>query len=173
MQRQMNGALSSSLQKADMAVASITVTSIREEVIKFTKPYMELQNSYVKRRSNVMQLDVLQFLSPFSAHVWMITVLAGIAGSIVIYYVELYSPSGWRNVVDEENGANGGIFSVANSIWFTVSSWLLQGAENTPRSLSGKYINVVAFFGFTLRCKLGFRLDTDFQSLQQQQQRYH
>eukprot|EP00112_Aurelia_sp_Birch-Aquarium-sp1_P020682 Seg539.6 transcript_id=Seg539.6/GoldUCD/mRNA.D3Y31 product="Glutamate receptor 2" protein_id=Seg539.6/GoldUCD/D3Y31 len=133
-------------RKADMAVASITVTSIREEVIKFTKPYMELQNSYVKRRSNVMQLDVLQFLSPFSAHVWMITVLAGIAGSIVIYYVELYSPSGWRNVVDEENGANGGIFSVANSIWFTVSSWLLQGAENTPRSLSGRIFVGILWF---------------------------
>ena len=123
-----------------MAVASITVTSKREEVIKFTKPYMELQNSYVKRRSNVMQLDVLQFLSPFSAHVWLITVLAGIAGSIVIYYVELYSPSGWRNAVKEANGQDGEMFSVANSIWFTVSSWLLQGGDNTPRSLSGMFV---------------------------------
>ena len=38
----------------------------------------------------------------------------------------------------EKTGEEGNEFSVPNSIWFAVASWLLQGGDNTPRTLSGE-----------------------------------
>ncbi|XP_065062808.1 glutamate receptor 2-like [Rhopilema esculentum] len=125
-------------KKADMAVASLTITSSREEVVQFTKPYMELQNSYVRLRGTTMQFDPLQFLKPFTTNMWILTVLAGIFCSIVIYFIDYYSPFGWRQTIKRETGRDGATFNAANSAWFTVASWLLQGGDNTPRSLSGR-----------------------------------
>ena len=125
------------MQKADIAIASLTVTSVREEVIQFTKPYMELQSSYVRQRSSMLELDYFQYLKPFTTNVWLLIVFATIFSSSVLYFVDYFSPFGWRLTMKEKTGEDGDVFSVSNSIWFSIASLLLQGGDNTPRTLSG------------------------------------
>lgn len=99
---------------------------------------MEVQNSYVRQRKNDVEFDLFQYLKPFTTNVWIIIVFAGLLSSIVLYGVDYLSPYGWRQTIKERTGRDGDVFSVSNSIWFTVASWLLQGGDNTPRTLSGK-----------------------------------
>ena len=120
-----------------MAVAPLTVSSTREEVVAFTKPYMEAQNSYVRRQRKAGVLDYFQYLKPFTTNVWILTVFAGIVSSCFLYLTDHFSPYGWRQTEKASTGIDGSVFSVSNSIWFMVASWLLQGGDNTPRNLSG------------------------------------
>eukprot|EP00795_Rhopilema_esculentum_P008536 gene8536-14537_t len=133
-------------KKADIAVASLTITSIREEAIEFTRPFMELQNAYLRKRSTTVQFDYLQFLKPFTTNVWILTVIVVLISSIVIYFVDYNSPFGWRQSDLVSTGKYGDEFSAANSIWFCTASWLLQGGDNTPRSLSGRLFVFVLWF---------------------------
>lgn len=98
---------------------------------------MELQNSYVRQRNNILELDYFQHLKPFTTNVWLITVFAGVFSSFVLYFVDYFSPFGWRQTIKAGTGKDGDVFSVSNSMWFSVASWLLQGGDNTPRTLSG------------------------------------
>ena len=134
------------MQKADIAIASLTVTSSREEVVQFTKPYMELQNSYVRQRKTLFTLDYFQHLKPFTTTVWLIILFGAIVVSLILYAVDYFSPFGWRQAVKGRTGEDGTEFNASNSIWFTFASWLLQGGDNTPRTLSGLFCVKQTFY---------------------------
>ena len=134
------------LQKADIAIASLTVTSSREEVVQFTKPYMELQHSYVRQRQTLLKLDYFQHLKPFTTTVWLIILFGAIFAGLVLYAVDYFSPFGWRQVVKGKTGDDGTEFNASNSIWFTFASSLLQGGDNTPRTLSGLFSHLCRIY---------------------------
>ena len=63
-----------SLKRADLAVASLTVTEAREKVIDFTVPYMfYTEDMLLKKWSSKGKTDLLQFMNPFDNYVWCCT----------------------------------------------------------------------------------------------------
>jgi len=57
------------VQRADLAVAALTISYIREEVIDFTKPFMNLGISILFRKPEKKDPGLFSFMSPLSFEV--------------------------------------------------------------------------------------------------------
>eukprot|EP00063_Salmo_salar_P068036 XP_014042871.1 PREDICTED: glutamate receptor 2-like [Salmo salar] len=73
--------------KADIAVAPLTITLVREEVIDFSKPFMTLGISILYRKPNGTNPGVFSFLNPLSPDIWMYILLACLGVSCVLFVI--------------------------------------------------------------------------------------
>ncbi|NWZ15912.1 GRIK3 protein, partial [Agelaius phoeniceus] len=111
--------------KADLAVAPLTITHVREKAIDFSKPFMTLGVSILYRKPNGTNPSVFSFLNPLSPDIWMYILLAYLGVSCVLFN------------------------------WFfpSISSGLLPlsppGSELMPKALSTRIIGGIWWF-FTL-----------------------
>lgn len=59
------------IQEADLAIAPITITSERERVIDFSKPFMSLGISIMIKKPMKQKPGVFSFLNPLSQEIWV------------------------------------------------------------------------------------------------------
>ncbi|KAM9849808.1 glutamate receptor 1a [Aulostomus maculatus] len=165
--------------KADVAVAPLTITLVREEVIDFSKPFMSLGISIMIKKPTKSKPGVFSFLDPLAYEIWMCIVFAYIGVSVVLFLVSRFSPYEWHAEDYEEGGepqsptqasASNGLqqgqtntqqntsqqspeqtneFGIFNSLWFSLGAFMQQGCDISPRSLSGRIVGGVWWF-FTL-----------------------
>jgi glutamate receptor, ionotropic, invertebrate len=57
-------------QRADVAIADLTITYNREQVVDFTMPFMNLGISVLYRKAIKQPPNLFSFLSPLSLDVW-------------------------------------------------------------------------------------------------------
>lgn len=76
-----------SFQKADLAVAPLTITHVREKAIDFSKPFMTLGVSILYRKPNGTNPSVFSFLNPLSPDIWMYVLLAYLGVSCVLFVI--------------------------------------------------------------------------------------
>lgn len=57
-------------QRADVAIADLTITYNREQVVDFTMPFMNLGISVLYRKPIKQPPNLFSFLSPLSLDVW-------------------------------------------------------------------------------------------------------
>uniref|UniRef100_A0AAY4BHD3 Glutamate receptor n=1 Tax=Denticeps clupeoides TaxID=299321 RepID=A0AAY4BHD3_9TELE len=132
--------------KADVAVAPLTITLVREEVIDFSKPFMSLGISIMIKKPTKSKPGVFSFLDPLAYEIWMCIVFAYIGVSVVLFLVSRFSPYEWHSDDQPEHTNEFGIF---NSLWFSLGAFMQQGCDISPRSLSGRIVGGVWWF-FTL-----------------------
>uniref|UniRef100_A0A8C2PV71 Glutamate receptor n=1 Tax=Cyprinus carpio TaxID=7962 RepID=A0A8C2PV71_CYPCA len=132
--------------KADVAVAPLTITLVREEVIDFSKPFMSLGISIMIKKPTKSKPGVFSFLDPLAYEIWMCIVFAYIGVSVVLFLVSRFSPYEWHQEKQPEHTNEFGIF---NSLWFSLGAFMQQGCDISPRSLSGRIVGGVWWF-FTL-----------------------
>ncbi|XP_058253602.1 glutamate receptor 1a isoform X2 [Hemibagrus wyckioides] len=158
--------------KADVAVAPLTITLVREEVIDFSKPFMSLGISIMIKKPTKSKPGVFSFLDPLAYEIWMCIVFAYIGVSVVLFLVSRFSPYEWHAEDCEESretntnqagslsGQNAqnqaqqnqeqtNEFGIFNSLWFSLGAFMQQGCDISPRSLSGRIVGGVWWF-FTL-----------------------
>uniref|UniRef100_A0A3P9NHZ8 Glutamate ionotropic receptor kainate type subunit 2 n=1 Tax=Poecilia reticulata TaxID=8081 RepID=A0A3P9NHZ8_POERE len=75
--------------KADLAVAPLAITYVREKVIDFSKPFMTLGISILYRKPNGTNPGVFSFLNPLSPDIWMYILLACLGVSCVLFVIVL------------------------------------------------------------------------------------
>ncbi|XP_075897655.1 glutamate receptor 1a isoform X1 [Nelusetta ayraudi] len=90
--------------KADVAVAPLTITLVREEVIDFSKPFMSLGISIMIKKPTKSKPGVFSFLDPLAYEIWMCIVFAYIGVSVVLFLVSRFSPYEWHAEDYEEGG---------------------------------------------------------------------
>ncbi|KAF7250795.1 Glutamate receptor 4, partial [Varanus komodoensis] len=140
--------------KAEIAVAPLTITLVREEVIDFSKPFMSLGISIMIKKPQKSKPGVFSFLDPLAYEIWMCIVFAYIGVSVVLFLVSRFSPYEWHTEEPEE-GKEGpsdqppNEFGIFNSLWFSLGAFMQQGCDISPRSLSGRIVGGVWWF-FTL-----------------------
>ncbi|XP_059902785.1 glutamate receptor 2-like isoform X1 [Gadus macrocephalus] len=140
--------------KADIAVAPLTITLVREEVIDFSKPFMSLGISIMIKKPQKSKPGVFSFLDPLAYEIWMCIVFAYIGVSVVLFLVSRFSPYEWQ-LEEPEDGAlpltteSTNEFGIFNSLWFSLGAFMRQGCDISPRSLSGRIVGGVWWF-FTL-----------------------
>ncbi|XP_037546333.1 glutamate receptor 2, partial [Nematolebias whitei] len=140
--------------KADIAVAPLTITLVREEVIDFSKPFMSLGISIMIKKPQKSKPGVFSFLDPLAYEIWMCIVFAYIGVSVVLFLVSRFSPYEWT-LEEPEDGAlpltteSINEFGIFNSLWFSLGAFMRQGCDISPRSLSGRIVGGVWWF-FTL-----------------------
>ncbi|XP_035035181.1 glutamate receptor 1 isoform X2 [Hippoglossus stenolepis] len=83
--------------KADVAVAPLTITLVREQVIDFTKPFMSLGISIMIKKPTKSKPGVFSFLDPLAYEIWMCIVFAYIGVSVVLFLVSRFSPYEWES----------------------------------------------------------------------------
>uniref|UniRef100_A0A8V0XFL2 Glutamate receptor n=1 Tax=Gallus gallus TaxID=9031 RepID=A0A8V0XFL2_CHICK len=140
--------------KAEIAVAPLTITLVREEVIDFSKPFMSLGISIMIKKPQKSKPGVFSFLDPLAYEIWMCIVFAYIGVSVVLFLVSRFSPYEWHTE-EPEDGKEGpsdqppNEFGIFNSLWFSLGAFMQQGCDISPRSLSGRIVGGVWWF-FTL-----------------------
>uniref|UniRef100_A0AAR2IU92 Glutamate receptor n=1 Tax=Pygocentrus nattereri TaxID=42514 RepID=A0AAR2IU92_PYGNA len=135
--------------KADVAVAPLTITLVREEVIDFSKPFMSLGISIMIKKPTKSKPGVFSFLDPLAYEIWMCIVFAYIGVSVVLFLVSRFSPYEWHSEDTEEGPEHTNEFGIFNSLWFSLGAFMQQGCDISPRSLSGRIVGGVWWF-FTL-----------------------
>ncbi|XP_044215191.1 glutamate receptor ionotropic, kainate 2 isoform X5 [Thunnus albacares] len=73
--------------RADLAVAPLAITYVREKVIDFSKPFMTLGISILYRKPNGTNPGVFSFLNPLSPDIWMYILLAYLGVSCVLFVI--------------------------------------------------------------------------------------
>ncbi|XP_047523166.1 glutamate receptor ionotropic, kainate 2 isoform X3 [Pieris napi] len=138
-------------QRADLAIADLTITYDREQVVDFTMPFMNLGISVLYRKPIKQPPNLFSFLSPLSLDVWIYMATAYLGVSVLLFILARFSPYEWdnpRNCVDEppvlENQ-----FTLLNSLWFTIGSLMQQGSDIAPKAVSTRMVAGMWWF-FTL-----------------------
>ncbi|NP_001302447.1 glutamate receptor 2 precursor [Columba livia] len=140
--------------KADIAIAPLTITLVREEVIDFSKPFMSLGISIMIKKPQKSKPGVFSFLDPLAYEIWMCIVFAYIGVSVVLFLVSRFSPYEWHTEEFEDGretqtNESTNEFGIFNSLWFSLGAFMRQGCDISPRSLSGRIVGGVWWF-FTL-----------------------
>uniref|UniRef100_A0A8C5BCQ0 Glutamate receptor n=1 Tax=Gadus morhua TaxID=8049 RepID=A0A8C5BCQ0_GADMO len=141
--------------RADIAVAPLTITLVREEMIDFSKPFMSLGISIMIKKPQKSKPGVFSFLDPLAYEIWMCIVFAYIGVSVVLFLVSRFSPYEW-NLEEQDETKDPQTppdppndFGIFNSLWFSLGAFMQQGCDISPRSLSGRIVGGVWWF-FTL-----------------------
>ncbi|XP_034286412.1 glutamate receptor ionotropic, kainate 1 isoform X5 [Pantherophis guttatus] len=137
--------------KADLAVAPLTITYVREKVIDFSKPFMTLGISILYRKPNGTNPGVFSFLNPLSADIWMYVLLACLGVSCVLFVIARFTPYEWYNPhpCNPDSDVVENNFTLLNSFWFGVGALMQQGSELMPKALSTRIVGGIWWF-FTL-----------------------
>nr|XP_006124734.1 probable glutamate receptor [Pelodiscus sinensis] len=126
-------------QEADLAVAPLTITSAREEVVSFTTPFLSTGIGILFRRDAASQdTSFFGFLAPFSKETWAGLLVAYLLTCLCLFLAARLSPCEWKEPTSEENR-----FTFLNSLWFGAGALTLQGAAPHPKALSGRIIAAI------------------------------
>ncbi|XP_033111554.1 glutamate receptor ionotropic, delta-2-like isoform X2 [Anneissia japonica] len=144
--------------KADIALAGMIINSDREEVIDFTKPYMNYGVGILMKKTEE-QRNVFAFLDPLACTVWFSILAALFVVGIMVYVLDRLSPySSYRS---SNRSPDVDDFNFRNSMWFAFASCMQQapwkyervhtksGGDNTPISISGRILSA-AWWMFAL-----------------------
>ena len=72
---------------ADIGLGSITITSEQEDIVDFTKTFMDFTMTLIMQQEIGQKSDTFAFLKPFEPSVWL---------SIILYFIDHMSPYGCR-----------------------------------------------------------------------------
>lgn len=125
-----NGIVSELIEKkADLAVAALTINFQREQVIDFTKPFLNLGISILYKRPQKKTPNLFSFLSPLSIEIWLYIIGAYLVVSFMLYVIARFSPYEWENPhpCKLDSGFVQNQFTIMNALWFTIGSLMQQG----------------------------------------------
>ncbi|XP_075257792.1 uncharacterized protein LOC142349858 isoform X2 [Convolutriloba macropyga] len=129
---------------ADVAVSGMIITSGRQDVVDFSSRYMDYSVSIIMATSKDTE-NGFGFLDPLDPHVWTCFLVLIVVVGVLLRVVSSISPS-----ADSVNLLSGqsdrGTFNTHNSIWFMVSSIMMQGVDVQPRTLSGRLLGSFWWF---------------------------
>lgn len=120
-------------QKADLAVAPLTITKQREEDIAFSKPFMNSGISIMIKKPEIQKPGVFSFLKPFSIPLWMCIIAGYFCVSFGMFIVSRFSPAEWRRKCLRVDNGVVNKFTLESSLWFTMGALMLQGSDTCPR----------------------------------------
>lgn len=119
--------------EADIAIAPLTITVAREEVIDFTKPFMSLGISIMIKKPQKKNPGIFSFMDPLSSEIWLCIMLSYVGVAVVLYVVSRFSPYEWRYEETVYGPHVSNDFSLYNSLWFALGAIMQQGCDVYPR----------------------------------------
>lgn len=110
--------------QADLAIADLTATYMRETAVDFTMPFMNLGIAILFKSASEPDPELFSFLKPFSEEVWLYLASAFLGISLLLWILSRISPYEWvsPHSCDPEPLELENQFSIGNSLWFTIVS---------------------------------------------------
>jgi ionotropic glutamate receptor len=87
----------SNKKNADLAVAAMTINYVRESVIDFTKPFMNLGIGILFKLPSTVPTRLFSFMSPLDVDIWLYVLAAYVLVSATMCVVARFSPYEWQN----------------------------------------------------------------------------
>ncbi|KAJ6222112.1 hypothetical protein RDWZM_000657 [Blomia tropicalis] len=135
-------------RKADMAVAPLTATPERSQVISFSKPF-KYEGITVLQTRQPRKATLASFMQPFHGKLWLLVLISVHVVALALYMLDRFSPFGGYNVDDITN-SDEGVLNLSSAIWFSWGVLLNSGiGERTPRSFSARVLGMV-WAGFAM-----------------------
>ncbi|KAH9493108.1 Glutamate receptor ionotropic, kainate 1 [Bulinus truncatus] len=137
--------------RADLAIAPLTITYLREQVIDFTKPFLNLGISILFKVPRKEKPGLFSFLNPLAIEIWLYVIGAYLIVSFTIFTLARFSPYEWYNPhpCNPNTDVVENTFNLSNSLWFTVGTLMQQGSDINPRAVSTRLVGGIWWF-FTL-----------------------
>ncbi|XP_049610023.1 probable glutamate receptor [Syngnathus scovelli] len=120
--------------EADLAVAPLTVTSIREQYVDMTTPFMQTGISFILQKDE----HPFSLLAPFSIETWVGILIAFMLTGLCIFLVGRISPTEWAEPDTDQHQ-----FTLLHSYWYIIGALTLQGAGPHPKAVSGKLVSAI------------------------------
>ncbi|XP_013138164.1 PREDICTED: glutamate receptor ionotropic, kainate 2 isoform X2 [Papilio polytes] len=136
-------------QRADVAIADLTITYDREQVVDFTMPFMNLGISVLYRKPIKQPPNLFSFLSPLSLDVWIYMATAYLGVSVLLFILARFTPYEWHPTHTSDGEKLENIFSLANCLWFAIGSLMQQSCDFLPKAVSTRMVAGMWWF-FTL-----------------------
>lgn len=137
--------------RADMALADLTITNERQTAVDFTTPFISLGISILFTKPMKEPPALFSFFDPFSFEVWIYMAGAYVGVSVILFILARFSPYEWNNpypcIQDPDELENN--FTFLNSLWFTIGSLMQQGSDIAPTAVSTRIVAGMWWF-FTL-----------------------
>ncbi|KAL8573212.1 hypothetical protein ACOMHN_036197 [Nucella lapillus] len=121
-------------QEVDFGIGPFTITSIREEVIDFTKPFMEDGVGILTKRPDSDAQNMFKMFTPLTPLVWGAVAGAVVVVSVSLYMIERLSPFSARNLEGDRT------LGFLGSVWLIYGSYMEQGGDPHPRSVSARFL---------------------------------
>nr|AZB49403.1 ionotropic receptor 8a [Heortia vitessoides] len=134
--------------ETDMAVAALTMTAEREEVIDFVAPYFEQTGILIAIRKPIRKTSLFKFMTVLRTEVWLSIVAALVLTGLMIWLLDKYSPYSARNNPNAYPYPCRE-FTLKESFWFALTSFTPQGGGEAPKALSGRTL-VAAYWLFVV-----------------------
>ncbi|XP_026327866.1 uncharacterized protein LOC113236096, partial [Hyposmocoma kahamanoa] len=134
--------------ETDLAVAALTMTAEREEVIDFVAPYFEQTGILIVIRKPIRKTSLFKFMTVLRTEVWLSIVGALVLTGFMIWLLDKYSPYSARNNPDAYPYPCRE-FTLKESFWFALTSFTPQGGGEAPKALSGRTL-VAAYWLFVV-----------------------
>ncbi|XP_053280340.1 probable glutamate receptor [Pleuronectes platessa] len=124
--------------EADLAVAPLTLTAVREQHVEMTTPFMQTGIGFILRKDVASEESTLSLLAPFSTNMWIGILVAFLLTGLCIFLVGRISPSEWSEPDTEQHD-----FTLLHSFWYITGALTLQGAGPHPKGLSGRFVSAI------------------------------
>ncbi|XP_033097831.1 glutamate receptor 2-like [Anneissia japonica] len=132
--------------RADIAVAPFTISYERQQVIDFTKPYLDLGLTFLMK-IEYPEVELFAFLLPFDSLLWTTVIAATLMVGIIISICSYLSPHGYYGAYltrsdpdDMSDYDNRNALNMYQSLWFSYASLVQQGADSQSRSPPGRVV---------------------------------
>ncbi len=134
-----------SFQKADLAVASLTINYKRQQVVDFTKPFLSLGISILFKEPTSEKPELFSFMNPLSWEVWIYTLIAYLAVSFILMTLARFTPYEWHHPhpCTKDSAYLENTFNISNSFWFAVGTLMQQGSDINPKAFSTRLVSGV------------------------------
>lgn len=124
--------------EADLAVAPLTVTAVRERFVDMTTPFINTGLSFIMRRSADSEENSFSLLSPFSTEMWVGFLIAFLLTGLCLFLVGRISPMELAEPETDDHS-----FTLLHSFWYITGALTLQGAGPHPKALSGRVVSAI------------------------------
>ncbi|XP_057686149.1 probable glutamate receptor [Corythoichthys intestinalis] len=124
--------------EADLAVAPLTLTAIREQYVDMTTPFMQTGISFILHKDLVSDDSPFSLLAPFSTEMWVGILVSFLVTGLCMFLVGRISPTEWTEPDTEEHQ-----FTLLHSYWYITGALTLQGAGPHPKAVSGKLVSAI------------------------------
>ncbi|XP_014217255.1 ionotropic receptor 25a-like [Copidosoma floridanum] len=138
--------------KADVGLATVSVTSQRSAIVDFTDPIHPPTGLSILLQKPLPRTSLFRFFTLLDARVWLCIGALYLLTSCLLWVFDLYSPFSSRNrraKAKEYEGRR--VFGFRESLWFCMTSLTPQGSGEVPRNYSGRLVATTWWlFGFVI-----------------------
>lgn len=133
--------------EVDIAAGPLSITSAREQLVTFSKPFHSTSLTTLVRRPAAPYSTnrMFAYFRPFTAGTWAVFVICTILTGLLFYVNTKFHPKENTEAAKPTSIGSEGL-RIADAFWWITRSFGLQGAESRPKSIAGRILCIAWIF---------------------------